>query len=328
MTEATSTAAATPIVDVHAHYFPPVMSELWERYGGRPVWPPHPDGMSERVAALEEAGVDLQVIGVGHNQPTMPKAADSVDAARFVNDLYAETIREQGRGRLAGFGALPMADPDAALPEIGRCLDELGFVGIGLGASVHDDELDDPKFTEVWEELDRRAAAVYIHPVSGPRTVTPGMAKYMMPTTLGGPIETAVLGIRLLLSGVRTRFPNVRIILAAGGGALPYLYPRFVETTRSVDRDADLEGYDGVAEDALQAFFYDTTLSDHPAQLPYMDAAVGLERVMFGTDAPRVTVERWLGIVRGNLEAADLPREGVLGANAASVLGLDLAAAG
>lgn len=79
-----------PIIDVHAHYFPPAFTEAFERLsGGRKAWPQHPVSLDDRAASLTAAGVDVQVNGLGHNQPYFADPAASVECARLANDISA-----------------------------------------------------------------------------------------------------------------------------------------------------------------------------------------------------------------------------------------------
>jgi 6-methylsalicylate decarboxylase len=311
-----------PIIDIHAHYFPPAMGELYERLGGKPVWPPHPVGLAQRVEGLAAVGVDRQILCVGHNQPTMETIEGTREAARFVNDLYAEVIAAEGDGRLAAFGSLPLPDIDASLAEIARIYDELGFVGINLGTSVFEQPID--AFEPIWEELDRRAATVFIHPVGTRHVEIVGLRDFLLGPTLGGPNEAAVAAARLINTGVTTRHPNVKYVLAAGGGSFPYLWPRFAEVTEVVMNDEQRGeiAYEGDIHAAPRTFFYDTCLGDHPEQTRFLVDMVGAERVVFGSDEPRVTAEHWLTRIRANLDYAKADHETVLGGTARAELGL------
>jgi len=305
-------------VDVHAHWFPPAFVAAFERLGGRPAWPRHPAEIEPRVVELEREGVALQVLSLGHNQPYFADRDAAVGCARLANDLYAEAIAA-GRGRLAAFAALPLTDPDAALLELARCLDELGFVGVGIGTSVAGRPLDAPELEPLWAELDRRRATVFVHPVGTPDTFTVGMDAFMMGPKFGGPHEATVAAARLLLSGVTSRHRRIRFVQAVSGGSLPYLWPRFVEMTTSLGQLGEVR-LEGDLDEALGHFFYDTALSDDPGPLRYLIDRVGAGRIVLGTDAPRVRAADWIGAVRDGLGEAEA--EAILGATAADLLGL------
>ena len=79
-------------------------------------------------------------------------------------DIYADVARRYPE-RFAAFGCVPLPHVDAALGEVERCLDTLGMVGITTGCSIEGRPLDDPAFEPFWAALDRRGAALFLHPM-------------------------------------------------------------------------------------------------------------------------------------------------------------------
>jgi aminocarboxymuconate-semialdehyde decarboxylase len=204
------------VVDVHAHHLPERLGEVFTRLSGRPYPLRHKEDHSRRLADLDEAGVDEQILGLGAVQPYWPDAAASAEAARIANDLYAGMCAEVPRFR--AFGAVPLPHTGAAAAEAVRCLDELGFAGIGLGCSADGIVLDDPSLEEFWAALDDRAAVVYLHP--GVRNdVAVGVADYpmLLGPVFGSPAEEGVALTRLALSGAFRRHRRIRWIAGAMG---------------------------------------------------------------------------------------------------------------
>jgi 6-methylsalicylate decarboxylase len=295
------------MIDVHAHYFPPVFTASFAEHGaGRRAWPEHPVPLDGRVLDLDEAGVERQVLGLGHNQPYFADLGDSVTVARLANDLYAETIGAWD-GRLGAFGAVPLPHVDEAVAEAVRCLDDLGFSGIGLGTTAMGRSLSDPAFEPLWTELDRRGTTVFVHPVGTPDTASTGLEAYMMGPKFGGPQEAGLAAMHLVVSGVTRRFPAIRWIVAPMGGTAPFLWRRFEEITECLHQE------DWLVEDLrgeLQKLYYDTSLTDDPLVYRLVLDEVGAGRLVLGTDAPRVTAADWTGRVRSasGLGDADLQR--------------------
>ena len=64
-------------------------------------------------------------------------------------------------GRFGLFATLSMIDVDRMLREIEYALDTLKADGVGLG----DKWLGDSRYKPVFDELNRRGAVVYVHPL-------------------------------------------------------------------------------------------------------------------------------------------------------------------
>src|SRR5262245_12638392 len=123
------------IVDVHAHYFPKEYNDLLLRIGGRslpeaaramtarPMRNDDLAGIAVRLAQMDEAGVRMQVLSPAASPPYADKEVDAVEAARLINDRYAELARAYP-GRFAAFVSLPLPHIDSALAEMARGLDE------------------------------------------------------------------------------------------------------------------------------------------------------------------------------------------------------------
>lgn len=307
----------TKVIDVHAHWFPPEYCELFERLGGRKAWPVHGSDLSTRVADLDTGGIDIQVIGVGHNQPYFADELVSIECARFINDLYFKETKKYG-GRIKAFGAIALPHVEASLDELKRCLDDLHFEGIGLGTSAVGRSLDDPKFEPIWAELDKRKTTVFLHPTGAPETVNVGLDAFMLGPKIGGPQEMTNAAIHLVTSGVTRRYPGIKWILATMGGTLPYIWRRFEEISECLNQTQWLEGN---PRDELKKFFYDTTLTDDVRVIEFAAETFGVGQLVLGTDSPRLPTADWIGRLRkSSFSAAEF--EGILGGTAQSKLGL------
>ena len=145
------------------------------------------------------------------------------EVARTCNEFQARMALEHP-SRFGSFALLPLPDVDGALEEITYALDILHLDGVGLFSSVNDRYLGDPLFDPVFDELSRRNAVVFIHPThceAPPETnlgAPPFVVEYVFDTT------RAI--VNLIFTGTLTRYPDIRIIVAHGGGAVPFLVQR------------------------------------------------------------------------------------------------------
>jgi aminocarboxymuconate-semialdehyde decarboxylase len=267
-------------IDVHGHFLPPDYVTLMARL--RPAVAHDPaigqqGSLDERIGMLDESGVDLQVLSLGSNVPYLDREDDAVVAARLANDAYA-AIAAEHPGRLGAFGSVPLPHTHAAIAEASRCLDELHMFGIALGCSIGERTLDDPEFEPFWTELNRRKSVVFLHPIF--RATDAHIRDYELARIAGACFEDTLAALRLLLSGVVDRNPQLRIIVPHFGGTLPVIYPRIARRGKG---------------DLLRKLYYDTANGYGPALRCACDA-LGPERLMLGTDFP------YIGSIKQNVD--------------------------
>ena len=310
------------IIDVHAHWLPAELGERFTALSGRPYRMNQSRDQSQRIADLEQAGVDQQVLSLGGIHPYWPERRAAADGARFANDLYAGAVDEHA-GRFLAFGALPLPHPEQAVAEAVRCLDELGFTGIGLGCSADGVALDDPRFDEFWAEMDARAAVVCLHPGMANRAGV-GVEDYpmLLGPAFGSPAETAIAVVRLALAGTIAKHPRVRFGAAAMGGSLLVSRTKLADSlARTADhpllvdlRNADVDG----VQAAVDSLWLDTGGIDdvlaHAARL-----AGAVERLVFGSDALWGSPTAVAGRLRDYFTPSEV--QGVLGRGANLLLG-------
>jgi predicted TIM-barrel fold metal-dependent hydrolase len=301
---------ACVIIDVHAHYYP----QRYLDYISRPDLPPSAaaalarQSMDERLALLDRVGVDTQVLSVSQAQPYLPGARDAAEAARLVNDLYAD-LCEAHPGRFLTFAALPLPHIDESLAEIARTGDRSSVVGITIGCSVAGRQLDDPALEPVFAALDRRGSVVFLHPI-GQENV-PLLAGRNLAWLVGAPFEDTVAALRLILADVPGRYPGIRFIVPHLGGTIPFLLARVTrKSTAEITR-------------GLRSMYYDTVSGSTDA-VACACHAFGPQRLFFGTDYPYCDAqefERHLAYLDDcGLSQAELDH--VRGGGAAELLGL------
>jgi 6-methylsalicylate decarboxylase len=303
------------IIDVHAHYYPQRYLELI----GRPGLPPTAaaalagQDIGERVALLDRAGIDTQVLSVSQAQPYLPDCGAAAEAAKVANEEYI-ALCDAHRGRFLTFAALPLPHVDQALAEISRVAVIGPVVGFTLGCSVVGHQLDDPLFEPVFAELDRRGAVVFLHPVG--QEDTPWLAGHNLAWLVGAPFEDTAAALRLVLSGVPGRFPNLKFIVPHLGGTIPFLLARV--SRKSTDEISN----------GLRAMYYDT-VSGSAEALASASRVYGVGRLLFGTDYPycdEPQFRRHLSYLsEAGLDAAELDQ--ITGGTAATLLHAARAAA-
>ena len=303
-------------IDVHAHLWSESYLELMAGLGvptqaQRGIGAGSTDEeLAARFAQMDAAGVDLQVLSVPPVSPHLPDEAAATGAARVVNDEYAEAVAKHP-DRFRAFAALPFPHTDAAVKELTRALDDLGMAGAAVTTSVLGRGLGDARFEPVYEELNRRGSVLYVHP-AGEGAGSELIAGHNLTWSVGAPIEDTVAIMHLILAGIPSRYPNMRIIASHLGGALPMLLNR-------ADHQVPWEAPDTpeLPSVAVRRMWFDTVGHDHAPALRAAVDSFGADRLVLGTDFPYQDYQAAIDYVGRTLSAEDATT--ILDANAAAL---------
>jgi 2,3-dihydroxybenzoate decarboxylase len=251
-----------------------------------------------RLAEMDAAGIDVQVIS--HGAPSVQRldAETAVWMARGANDRLAEAIA--GRpDRFAGFAALPTPDPQAAAAELDRAVTTLGFKGAMVHGLTNGVFLDDRRFWPIFERAAALDVPLYIHPAVPSRAVVEAYYQdylqefpSLLTAAWGFTVETATQAIRLVLSGAFEAYPNLKIVLGHMGEGLPFLLWRLHHAlSRPGNRPISFR-------EQFSEHFWITTSGNFstPALLCSM-MELGVDRILFSVDWPFVQNPpgtRWL----------------------------------
>lgn len=238
-----------------------------------------------RLAAMDEAGVDIAVLSIsGPGVQAEPDPAAAVKLARDANDRLAEEVGKQP-ARYRGFAHLPMQDVPAAIAELERCVSELGFVGSMVNGHTNGVYLDDPRYDPFWERMQALDAPLYLHPTDSfvLPYVLEGAPELVKPTWEWN-FETSSHFLRLLFSGVFDRFPRLKIILGHMGETIPYHLWRFDSRAALIVGKRPLKE---VPSFYLKRNMFVTT-SGQFDDVPLVAAlsALGADKVLFSIDYP------------------------------------------
>jgi predicted TIM-barrel fold metal-dependent hydrolase len=235
----------------------------------------------DKLEFMATAGIDLSIVSLGNPWLDFFTAEESADWARAINDEIIALAEKNSR--FQGLGVLPMQNPAAAVTEIDYVAGQEYLHGVVIGTRPAGGHLDQPELEPVWAALERAGVPAFLHPhycVGYDWMMGYGHA---LPLALAFPFETSVAAVRLVLSGLLERYPNLEIILAHGGGTLPYLTGR-LEKCVSVDPVAR-RSITRPAVEYLRMFYYDAVTYSADA-LRCAIALAGTDRIMFGTDHP------------------------------------------
>ncbi len=314
--------------------------DLLERAGfiGTGAGGDSPPGITDlgdgRIAAMDAAGVDVQILShtVPGPETLVPEVA--VELARHANDAVAAACVNHP-DRFRGFATLPMRDPAAAAMELERVVREHGFAGALINGHVNGRYLDDGFFWPVFECAETLGVPIYLHPNLPPQPVIdacyggfdPLVSARLAAAGAGWHLDTGVHCLRLILGGVFDRFPSLQVIVGHQFEALSWLVWRADYTF-----PVDVSGLRRTVKEYLRENFYggilagDFFVQDPGAVDPTwslsfnaylaMVRVVGIDRIVFTADYS--TVQLYTIISRRHPPAdAGAPRR--LGAGACHV---------
>ncbi|MGH8057324.1 MAG: amidohydrolase family protein, partial [Candidatus Entotheonellia bacterium] len=234
-------------------------------------------------------GVDIHVLSpysgfYNYDLDTAVAIATSKDS----NDEIAQ-MTKSWPDRFAGLASLPMQDVRAAIAELERVMQHLGFKGAMINDHVNGRTLDEPAFLPFWKAAEQLGALILFHQ-GGDTIVSSRIRRYHLPNTIGNLADRAVTFASLVFGGVMDACPDLKICLSHGGGYTCYGIGRMDRgwQVRSEARTQITQPPSAY----LRRFHYDCIVYTEPA-LRYLIDTVGVDRVVFGTDWPYDMVFDW-----------------------------------
>ena len=265
-------------IDVHHHVVPPsYLAEIASRRIGAPaLWTPELS-----IEDMDRSGIAKSVLSLIQPGVWFGDVDEARRLAREAND-YGAGVARDFPGRFGLFATIPLPDAEGSLREIEYGLDVLGADGIGLMTSYGTRYLGDPLFAPVWEELNRRKAVVYTHPLA------PECCRNPIPGVSAAAIEYATDTTRtiasLVFSGTAARYPSIRWIFSHGGGTMPFLLSRFTHEEKIIKNRGEVLPRGVIFE--LKKFHYDTAQANHAGALAALTRLVPAARILLGSDFP------------------------------------------
>jgi aminocarboxymuconate-semialdehyde decarboxylase len=299
------------VVDAHAHVIVPGL-------GAEVRW-------DERGQVVELGGKAIRAavrefVDLGKILEEQDRAGvDMVVLCPWVNLVGRETAR-QNEGlaalvgpRVAALGTVELGRPE----ELVELMRDGRLSGVEVAASVDGDYLGHDRFREFWAAAEETRALVFVHPTTRGFGIA-ALDDYYLWNTVGNPLETTITAAHLVMAGVLEEHPDLRVLLAHGGGAILALRGR-LRHSHTFQPDARSRLTESPV-DSIRRFYLDTVTHD-PALLRAVVDFAGAERVLLGSDYPfDMGLERPAEPVRElGLDPADEAL--VLGGNALRLLG-------
>jgi 4-oxalmesaconate hydratase len=279
------------IIDAHAHT---IMPDVAYRYmsglvgnRGNPVEPmaiPSDEVLRPLIQAhvdgMDRVGTDIQFISprpyIQMHSISPPRVTELW--TRYINDMIARQCT-YFPDRLRGVAGLPQfrnESPRNCIPELTRCVKELGFIGCLLNPDPTEGEgtpppgLGDEFWYPLYEKLCELDVPALVHSASSCHPREGYTLKFIN--------EESIAVISLLESGTFERFPNLKLVISHSGGAIPFHLGRF--RSWHVRRKRP-----GTFDDLIKRLNFDTCNYSAEA-LEFLFKVIGPDNCVFGTERP------------------------------------------
>ena len=251
-----------------------------------------PDLGEQRLKAMDEAGIDVEVLSNSGPGPDLVPGPDGVAMAREINDHLAAACAKHP-DRFAGFASLPMQAPDAAVKELSRAVKELGFVGAMVNGTTEGKFLDDPSYDGILAVAADLDVPIYIHPHIPPAAVREayfgglpdGAGRVLETAGWGWHSEVAVHVLRMVVAGTLDKHAKLKLIIGHMGEMLPMMMDRAAQVF-----SADIDHLKrSVPQTILDQVWITTSGIFNEPPLYAALNTFGIDRVMFSIDYPYST---------------------------------------
>ena len=247
------------------------------------------DIADKRIAAMDAAGIDMQVLSLTSPGTEQLDAADAVALTREVNDFLADGVKKNPQ-RFAGFATLPTAAPGTRRrPSWSAACASGGFVGAVINGHHRGRYLDDKFFWPILECAEQLEVPIHIHPTRPPQPVVDAYYSGFSPLVVdmfaepgwGWHIETAIHVVRLVLGGAFDRFPKLQLVIGHLGEGLMSMFQRLDNMTPAMTKLKK-----PVTSYLRENVNYSFSGFNFPATFLDLLLEVGVDRIMFSADHP------------------------------------------
>jgi aminocarboxymuconate-semialdehyde decarboxylase len=276
----------------------------------------------QRIADMDHMGIDIQALSPAPRQTYYGADPElGREVARIINDEIAEMC---GRfpDRFVGLGTIPFQAPELAIAELDRLHKSLGFRGIEIMTHVAGEDLSEPRFRKIFARCEELGLLIFIH--SDGFTEAGRFRDHYLANVIGNPLDSTIAVHHLIFGGVLQDHPNLKIVVAHGGGYLP-AYSGRIDHAASARPDT-CEHLRAMPTTYLKRLYFDALVYTHH-QLQYLVDLYGADHILVGTDYPADMGEvDPIGFIERCPGLDDTERRAILGRNAARLLNLEMPA--
>ena len=233
---------------------------------------------TNQLKKQQERGTDVTIFspraaGMGHHIGDLKTSEAWSRASNEMIYRVTELFPENFIG-VAQLPQSPGADPKTVIPELEKCVKEYGFVGCNLNPDPSGGHWDAPPLTDkVWYPVYEKLceldvpAMVHVSMSCNPAFHTTG-AHYINADT------TAFM--QLIMSDLFKDFPQLRLIIPHGGGAVPFHWGRY--------RGLALQNKKTPIEEMMKNNVWFDTCVYHKPGMKLLTEVVPVDNILFASE--------------------------------------------
>jgi aminocarboxymuconate-semialdehyde decarboxylase len=301
------------IVDVHAHCVFPEVSQRVPSVNAPRVAPPTLVLGPERLAAMDERGIDVQALSVNAYWWYSANRADA-SAVVATHDEGIAAWCKQHPTRFVGLSSVALQFPDLAAEQLEHAVKNLGARGASIGGHVDNEPPTSDKYDPFWAKAEELDVPVFMHPNNALNIAREGALDGPggLGNIVGNPLETTVFLSRMIFDGTLDRFPRLTVCAAHGGGYMTSYLGRS-DAACIVRDDANCAN-----KRKPSAYFKDQIVVDSMVfsseGLRHLVAETGVSQVVYGSDIPYFWPDT-IDIIAEAPFLSDADKEAILGGN-------------
>ena len=273
------------VVDIHAHCVFPEVTERVRGANAPPVAPPTLVLGPERFKAMDERGIDVQVLSVN----TYWWYSADRDTAKQIVAVHDEGLAKWCNAnpeRFVPLCSVALQFPDLAAEQLDHAVKTLGSRGASIGGHVNGEPPSSPKYDAFWAKAQELDVPVFMHPNNALNIARDGAlaGRGSLVNIVGNPLETTVFLSHMIYDGTLDRFPRLQLCAAHGGGYLPSYLGRS-DASCTFRADADCANKRRPSEYFKDQLLVDTMVFSAEG-LRHLVAETGVSQVVYGSDMP------------------------------------------
>lgn len=275
----------------------------------------------ERIADMDAAGIDLQILSLCSPGVQVFEPAMGALLAHQANEILSGAIKSFP-GRFAGLATIAPQDPKTAVKELERCK-HLGLRGVIINSHTMGEYLDSEKYFAILESSESLGLPIYLHPREpSPSMIAPYLDYGLYFAGWGFAAETGLHTLRLIMSGVFDRLPNLKFVLGHLGEGIPFWLQRIDNRYKLQVSIGAVREMKRLPSEYFREHFVITTsgmYSDAALQLCLTE--LGADSILFAADYPHESAQEAVTFINST-PLSNENRDKIYWKNATRVFGL------